>query len=124
MGQINGQPEETNVKTAPVTIDCEQIIDWNSFHDIFAETFGFPGFYGRNMDAWIDCLTRLDAPDDGMTTIHAPADGCVVLQLENVKSFKVRCREIYDALIECSAFVNWRRIERDFPPVLVLSLYG
>ncbi|MDZ4753789.1 MAG: barstar family protein [Phycisphaerae bacterium] len=31
----------------------------------FAETFGFPGFYGRNMNAWNDCMTFLDGPDAG-----------------------------------------------------------
>jgi hypothetical protein len=29
--------------------------------------------------------------------------------------------EQYDAIVECSAFVNWRRIERGLPPVLALS---
>ena len=37
-----------------VKIDCNKIKDWDSFHDIFAKEFGFPDFYGRNMDAWKD----------------------------------------------------------------------
>ena len=56
-----------------VIIDTARINDWDSFHTIFAEAFGFPGFYGRNMDAWIDCLTSLDTPEDALSTI------CVVL---------------------------------------------
>ncbi len=35
-----------------VRIDTNRIVDWNSFHDVFAEAFGFPDFYGRNMNAW------------------------------------------------------------------------
>jgi hypothetical protein len=31
---------------------------------------------------------------------------------------------VYDALIECSSFVNSRRIERDAPAVLRLSFYA
>jgi RNAse (barnase) inhibitor barstar len=104
-----------------VKIDTRRIRDWDSFHEVFAETFGFPSFYGRNMDAWIDCLTSLDEPADGMTTAHAPPGGVVALQLEYVKDFARRCPEQYAAVIECSAFVNWRRIEVGNPPVLALS---
>ena len=45
-----------------------QINDWDTFQDTFAQALGFPGFYGRNMDAWIDCLTYADE-DDGMRGI-------------------------------------------------------
>ena len=104
-----------------VTVDCDGIVDWETFHGVFGVTCGFPGFYGRNMDAWIDCLMSMDDPGDGMTTVHAPPNGCVVLQLDNVKSFSNRCPEQYAAVIECSAFVNWRRIEMGEAPVLMLS---
>lgn len=103
------------------TIDCDEIVDWPSFHRTFKEVMGFPDFYGCNMDAWIDCLTSLDDPEDGMTTIHAPPNGCVVLVLRNVKSFTERCPEQYAAIQDCAAFVNWRRLEIDEPPVLMLS---
>jgi len=105
-----------------VTIDLRGITDTASFHAVFAETLGFPYFYGNNMDAWVDCLTSLDMPAHGMTSVHAPQDGVLVLELEQVKEFRKRCPEIYADLIECSAFVNWRRMEDgEEPPVLVLS---
>jgi hypothetical protein len=87
-----------------------QIKDWASFHDIFAATPGFPSFYGRNMDAWIDCLTYRDE-DDGMASVVVPAGDVLTLQLDEGRSFAQRCPEQYAALIECAAFVNWRRIE-------------
>ena len=46
-----------------VRLDCDRITDWDSFHAVFAEVFGFPNFYGRNMNAWIDCMTYLDDPE-------------------------------------------------------------
>ena len=104
----------------PVDIDCDRITDWDSFHAVFAAAFGFPDFYGRNMNAWIDCMTSLDAPDDGMTSVHAPDGGCVVLTLNNFRPLAKRQPEIYAAIVECSAFVNYRRIEANEPPVLVL----
>jgi hypothetical protein len=109
------------VKSPVVVLDTRRITDWESFHSVFAETFGFPDFYGRNMNAWIDCMTALDAPADGMTTVHAPPGHVLVLQLESVKDFVVRCPEQYAAIVECSAFVNWRRIELGYEPVLALS---
>ena len=106
-----------------VTIDTSAIADWQTFHDVFANAFGFPDYYGRNMDAWIDCMTYLDDPGAAMTTVHAPKDGVLVLQLEGVSDFTKRCPEQYSALIECAAFVNWRRIERSESAVLALSFY-
>ena len=104
-----------------LVVDCGEITDEASFHDVFARTLGFPKFYGRNMNAWIDCLTSIDAPADGMTTVHAPDGGALVLDLKERRNFAARCPAVYAALIECSAFVNWRRIEAGQTPVLVLS---
>lgn len=104
-----------------VRVDCGNIHDWPSFHREFAQVFGFPAFYGNNMDAWIDCLTSLDAPEDGMSSIHCEPGTVLTLELENVKDFAQRCPEEYKALVECAAFVNWRRIEVGGSSVLALS---
>jgi len=106
-----------------VKLDTRRITDWETFHDVFAETFGFLGLYGRNMNAWIDCLTYLDDPPAGMTKVHTPPGGVVVLELEDVDDFIRRCPEQYEAIIDCAAFVNWRRIEMGGSPVLALSFY-
>jgi RNAse (barnase) inhibitor barstar len=45
---------------AIVRIDGTKITDWASFHIVCKEAFGFPSFYGENMDAFIDCLTYID----------------------------------------------------------------
>jgi len=50
------------MQTTVITIPTHRITDWDSFHDVFAEILGLPGFYGRNMNAWIDCLTSADEP--------------------------------------------------------------
>lgn len=66
-----------------VNIDCNEITDWDSFHGYFKRTFGFPDFYGANMNAWIDCLTYLDE-DDGMSKIKIEKNTTLTLQLKNV----------------------------------------
>ena len=104
-----------------VKIDTARISDWDSFHAVFANVFGFPSFYGRNMNAWIDCMTSLDEPGEGMTTVHAPPGGVVVIELEQVDTFAVRFPELYSAIVESVAFVNWRRIKIGQDAVLALS---
>ena len=70
-----------------VQIDASKIRDWDSFHDHFSEALGFPEFYGRNMNAWVDCMTYLDDPTDAMTTIHVePGAVLVLLHLRSSRS--------------------------------------
>jgi len=106
-----------------VTLDCDNIRDWPSFHSEFSRVFGFPDFYGRNMNAWIDCMTSLDAPDDGMSNVHCDPGSVLTLELKNARTFRDRCPELYDAIVESAAFVNWRRIEVGEVSVLALSFY-
>jgi hypothetical protein len=108
-----------------VRIPTSEIHDWSSFHDVFARVLGFPGFYGRNMNAWIDCLSFPDL-DDGMVNVVVGDGAVLTLQLDDASSFAARCPGQYAAVIECAAFVNWRRIERkDDPlrPILALAFY-
>ena len=110
-------------KMKRIKIDTNEITDWDSFHNVFSKAFGFPDFYGRNMDAWIDCMTSLDSPEDGMTTVHVETGKTIVLELENISSLAERNKEIYEAIIECSAFVNYRKLEVGEPAVLTLSYF-
>jgi Barstar (barnase inhibitor) len=75
------------------------------------------------MDAWIDCMTYLDEPAAGMSAVHAPPGCVLVLQLDEARDFASRCPEQYAAVVECSAFVNWRRLEKGANAVLALSFY-
>ncbi len=108
---------------ATVTIDTAFITDWESFHNVFAGAFGFPRFYGRNLNAWIDCLSSLDAPEDGMTTIHAPPGGVLLLNPLHMRDLASRCPDTYAAIIKDTAFINFRKMELGQPPVLCLSFY-
>ena len=94
-------------------------MDWDTFHDTFADVFGFPSFYGRNMNAWIDCMSYLDE----MTSVQASAGEVVVLHLDYVDDFAARCPEQYAAIVEGAAFVNCRRVEAGEPAVLALSFH-
>jgi RNAse (barnase) inhibitor barstar len=101
-----------------VRIDARRIVDRESFHDVFAEAFGFFDGYGRNMHAWIDCLSDL-----GLTQITAAPGEVVTLQIDNVDDFAQRCPDLYEDLIDCAAFVNWRDVDRGLSPALAISFY-
>jgi RNAse (barnase) inhibitor barstar len=102
------------MNTVDVVLDTEEIVDWKSFHDACNQTFGFPDFYGRNMDAWIDCMSYLDE-GGGMTKFHLLPDEMLNIQLRDSGNFRVRNPEIFGVLVDCSAFVNQRYIERSVP---------
>ena len=100
-------------------IETKKITDWDSFHSVFAETMGFPDFYGRNLNAWIDCMTYFD---DSMTRFTVAPGEWFHLEVADSKDFAHRLPEIFQAFIECSAFVNSRRVEAGEPPILALVL--
>ena len=107
-----------------MTIPAEGIADWDSFHTVFAETLGFPAFYGRNMDAWTDCLVSADDAASGMVGIAVEPGELLILRIDGAEDFARRCPEQYQALFECAAFVNFSRRERGEAPVLALLLSG
>jgi hypothetical protein len=104
-----------------VRIETSRINDWISFHDEFTRAFGFPDFYGRNMDAWIDCMSYLDDPSAGMTKIHIHDGDAMAVEVPGMIAFKRRCPAQFEALVECTAFVNKRRVEAGEPPMLTLT---
>ena len=89
-------------------LDGNRITDWDGFHDVFAEEFQFPDYYGRNMNAWIDCMSDLGDSSSEIVAIH-------IDHVDHVNT------EVLEALIDCVAFVNWRFTEKGHRPILALS---
>jgi Barstar (barnase inhibitor) len=112
------------MQTTILTIPADKITDWDSFHSVFQAALGFPDFYGRNMDAWIDCMSYIDDPSSGMASAAVAPGELMTLRIDDAADFHRRCPEQYDALIECVAFVNYRRIADGGTPVLALMLSG
>lgn len=112
------------MRTTVIAVPTDRIVDWESFHSVFEESLGFPSYYGRNMDAWIDCLTYADDKDAGMISRPVAKGELLTLRLDDAASFERRCPEQYRALVECSAFVNYRRADAGEEPVVALLPVG
>lgn len=41
-----------------VRLDCREMRSKREAHEYIAQTLGFPGYYGKNLDALYDCLTE------------------------------------------------------------------
>jgi hypothetical protein len=106
-----------------VFVDTTEITDWPSFHQVFSNTFGFPAFYGSNMDAFIDCLSYLDEPEAEMTDVHVRSGETLAIQLGAVNNFRRRCPDQFAALQDACAFVNWRRTREHGAALVALSYY-
>ncbi|MBQ8163782.1 MAG: barstar family protein [Clostridia bacterium] len=47
-------------------IDFTMVSSWRDIHTILAREFDFPDYYGRNWDAFWDCITDLILSSDGL----------------------------------------------------------
>jgi hypothetical protein len=107
-----------------VAIPTDQILDWPSFHDVFAKAMGFPRFYGRNLDAFVDCMRSLDTPNDGLSSVKVESGGLVTLDLGAGQAFRERCPDQYAAVVEISAWINAERLDRfGEPPLIALAFH-
>ena len=90
---------------ADVTLSTAEIRDWETFHDICARDFEFPDFYGRNINAWIDCLTYV-REGDGMSRFILQEGEYLYIHLSDFVTFSQREPVICLGMMECVAFVN------------------
>jgi RNAse (barnase) inhibitor barstar len=105
-----------------VKLDGSKFLTWKNFHSYFQKKFGFPEFYGRNMNAWIDCMADLDKPENGMTNNFPVTKGqMVVLRIVNVEELRTHANEIYIAIMECTALINFSRMQSGDLPLLILA---
>jgi len=107
-----------------VSIDASAIDGTYSFHEAFASALGFPSWYGRNMDAWIDCMSSLDEPADGLSQVKVQPGEVLVVAVQGAAELKSRCPKLWGELLEAAAFTNWRRLEVGQPAILTIAAYA
>jgi RNAse (barnase) inhibitor barstar len=89
-------------------INGRKIKDWKSFHREFKKELNFPDYYGENMNAWIDCVDEL-------------TEKPTLINIKNGKVLKENSPEIFEAILECSAFVNHRKLDIGEKQNLIIS---
>ena len=89
----------------------------NVAHSLLKKAFGFPDFYGKNVNALIDCLSSLRYPEDGMTAIVLKKDETLNI---TVRSFPIKnAIMLYHFIISIQS-VNQRYKAKDqSPPITV-----
>jgi RNAse (barnase) inhibitor barstar len=105
-----------------VQLDGRKILDWQGFHAECKAVFGFPDFYGQNMDAWIDCLSGL-RDDDGMSRFVLRPDEILHIEVTHSDALQRQAPQILAALEECIDEVNQRHVDFGQKPALNLILH-
>jgi hypothetical protein len=102
-----------------VAIPLEAVHDWDSFDDVFAKALRFPSYYGRNANAFIDCLSDIA---EGRDVPPLLAEGEILtIDLGDLGDFGERCPEQLAALFDWVAWVNTESIDHDRAPRLVIA---
>ncbi len=102
-----------------IAIPSAALESFERFHAVCAEVLGFPDFYGRNMNAWIDCLSDIDDPTKGTTQIHVETGEVLVLDVACGREIE---QEVLAALVDCAAVVNRRFAEEGSETRVALAL--
>lgn len=104
-----------------VSLNGEIITNWDAFHDESQRVFGFPEFYGRNMNAWVDCLSYL-RDDDGMSRFRLQSDEVLRIEVQQAERMRAQVPEILDDLAFCIEAINERYADYGEKPALELIL--
>ena len=106
---------------AAVQLDGALIADWNDFHTACADAFGFPDFYGRTMDAWIDCLSYL-RDDENMTCFRLKPDETLQITVIHADTLRKNAPDLLEEVTFCVEGINDRYADYGEKPALVLTL--
>ena len=103
-------------------LDTSSIVDLDSFHTEFSKLLGFPEFYGRNMDAWIDCMSYINHPEAQMSEVTVPNGEPLFLEISDTEAFLARCADMFHEFVICTAFVNQRFLAEGSATAICLVL--
>ena len=103
-------------------LDGQKVSDAEEFHSEFAQAFGFPDFYGRNMDAWIDCMSCLDDPVGNISSVNVEPGSTITIKITNHSYLKEIAPQLWADLLNCTEFVNERFINAASETRLALEI--
>lgn len=104
-----------------VRLDGAVLTTWDAFHTESQKAFGFPDFYGRNMSAWIDCLSYL-RDEDGMSKFRLKPNETLTIDVAHSEQLRQQAPEIMEELEFCVGAINERYDDYGEKPALILRL--
>lgn len=104
-----------------VRLDGAAMTDWAAFHAQSQQAFGFPDFYGKTMDAWIDCLSYL-RDDDGMSRIRLGPDDVLQIEILHADAWRAAQPDMLEEVLYCVAGINDRYADYGEKPALQVLL--
>lgn len=104
-----------------VRLDGAQITDWSSFHAACQIAFGFPDYYGRNMDAFVDCLSYL-RDEEGMTKFRLKPSEVLQIEVLHAEQMRKQAPDILEEVAFCIEGINERYADYGEKPALELVL--
>ena len=109
-------------RMALVEIPASGIVDWESFHDTLAEALRFPDYYGRNGNAFLDCLRDILDGRDVPRTL-GPGES-LTIDLGELGDLRARCPEQLAALVDWTSWANGEQIDLGNEGRVVLAFRG
>ena len=78
-------------------------------HDVVAQALRFPDYYGRNGNAFIDCLRDILDGRDAPRTLR-PGES-LTIDLGELGDFRERCPEQLAALVDWTSWANGEQVD-------------
>ncbi|KAA8993836.1 barstar family protein [Affinibrenneria salicis] len=100
-----------------ITLNFSSIKTVDELYDELSLKLGFPDFFGRNIDAVIDCMFGVRYPDEGMIKVNVSEDGCLSLNIKNFSSADVKLK---DSIIHIVEYVNYKYQFKGLEPAILL----
>jgi hypothetical protein len=107
---------------AVIKVPLEDVVDWDAAHTALARALQFPDYYGRNGNAFIDCLTDITHGWDVPPLLAAGET--LTIDLGNTSLHADSFREVTDAICGWVASVNWRDIQEGLPARVLIASFG
>lgn len=102
-----------------ITLNFSSIKTIEELYDELAINLGFPDFFGRNVDAVIDCMFGVRYPEEGMTKVNISEDGYLSLNIKNFSSADIKLKDLIVYIVE---FVNYKYHFKGLEPAILLCL--
>jgi RNAse (barnase) inhibitor barstar len=88
-----------------ISVNGATIVDGPSFHDEFSRAFRFVDGYGRNREAWIDCMTDLHGPN-ALSDLRLPAGESIEIVLKGSAAMAKSYPAIFAELLRLVRYAN------------------